>query len=86
MSATQESANMIFYILVTVFVLGFALLSGILSVMRELYAFSTFQGPLIPNDCRAKVSLDDGHEQPHQGGSEIVDWRRGKSLQKQPCP
>jgi hypothetical protein len=49
---------MIFYILVTVFVLGFALLSGILSVMRELYAFSTFQGPLIPNDCGAKVSVD----------------------------
>jgi hypothetical protein len=56
---------MIFHILVTVFFFGFALLLGVLSVMRALYACSICQPPLIPDDSAAKVSIDDGHEQPH---------------------
>jgi hypothetical protein len=56
---------MIFHLLVTVFFVGFALLLGILSVMRALYSFSTYQSPLIDGDSGEKVSLDDGHERPH---------------------
>jgi len=54
---------MIFHILVTVFFFGFALLIGILNVMRGLYSFSICQPPLIPSDSAAKVSLDEDHEQ-----------------------
>jgi hypothetical protein len=54
--------RMIFHILVTVFFFGFALLLGILNVMRGLYAFSIFQPPVIPSDSAAMVSLDDGDE------------------------
>jgi hypothetical protein len=54
---------MIFHIFVTTFFFGFALLIGILSVMRGIYSFSTCQPSLIPNDCAAEVSLDEGHEQ-----------------------
>jgi hypothetical protein len=53
---------MIFHILVTIFLFGFALLTGILSVMRDIYSFSTHQPPLIPSDSAAKVSLDEDHE------------------------
>lgn len=63
MFATYESAKMIFHLLVTVFLLGVALLLGILSVMRGLYAFGICQRPLIPNDPATKVSLV-GNEQP----------------------
>ncbi len=57
--------DMIFRILVTVFVFGFALLLGILSIMRALYAPSAYQPPLIPDDPETDVSLDEGQEQPH---------------------
>jgi hypothetical protein len=56
---------MICHIFVTVFFFGFALLIGILSVMRGLYSFSICQPPLISSDSAAKVSLDEDHEQ-HQ--------------------
>ena len=39
---------MTFHILVTVFFFGFALLLGILNVMRGLYAFTVYQPPLLP--------------------------------------
>jgi hypothetical protein len=61
---------MLFYILVTVFFFGFALLLGTLSVMRGLYAFNICQPPLIPSDSAAKVSIG-GHEQPH------LSWSTG---------
>jgi hypothetical protein len=54
---------MIFHILVTIFLFGFALLTGILSVMRDIYSLSTHQPPLIPSDSAEKVSLDEDHEQ-----------------------
>jgi hypothetical protein len=57
---------MIFHILVTVFFFGFALLIGILSLMRGLYSFSVCQPPLIPSDTAARVSLDDDREQPQR--------------------
>jgi hypothetical protein len=60
----QSSSTMIFRIFVTVFFFGFALLIGILSVMRGLYSFSICQPPLIPSDSAAKVSVDEDHEQP----------------------
>jgi hypothetical protein len=56
---------MIVHILVTVFFFGFALLLGILNVMRGLYAFTAYQPPLLPRDPETKVSFDEGHEQPH---------------------
>jgi hypothetical protein len=56
---------MIFRILVTVFFFGFAMLLGILSLVRALYALSPYQPPLIPDDPETDVSLDEGHEQPH---------------------
>jgi hypothetical protein len=62
MFALHGSANMICHILVTVFFFGFALLLGILSVVRGLYALSIFQPPLIPSDPAAMVSLNHGHE------------------------
>jgi hypothetical protein len=62
MFALHGSANMIFRILVTVFFFGFALLLGILNVMRGLYALSIFQPPLIPSDPAAMISSDHGHE------------------------
>ena len=61
---------MIFHILVTVFFLGFALLLGVLSVMRGLYAFSICQPPLISSDSAA--TIDVGHEQPH------LSWSTGE--------
>ena len=53
-SATHGSVNMIFHILVAVFFFGFALLLGILGVMRRLYAFSIFQPPLLSSDSGAQ--------------------------------
>jgi hypothetical protein len=52
--------------LITVFFFGFALLIGILSVMRGLYSFSICQPPLIPTDSYANVSLDEDREQPQR--------------------
>jgi hypothetical protein len=57
---------MIFHILVTVFFFGFALLIGILTVMRGLYSFSICQPPLMPSDSAARVSLDEDREQPRR--------------------
>jgi hypothetical protein len=57
---------MIFHILVTVFFFGFALLIGILSVMRGLYSFNICQPPLMPSDSAARVSLDEDREQPRR--------------------
>jgi hypothetical protein len=68
MSATYESAKMIFHLLVAVFLFGFALLLGILSVMRGLYAFGVCQRP-VPSDPAATVSLVDGSEQPPRSWS-----------------
>jgi hypothetical protein len=53
---------MIFHIFITVFALGFALLVGILSVMRGLYACSVCQPPHIPSDAAPISSLDEDHE------------------------
>jgi hypothetical protein len=63
---------MMFYILVTVFFFGFALLLGTLTVMRGLYAFNICQPPLIPGDSAAEVSIGDGHKQPH------LSWSTGR--------
>jgi hypothetical protein len=68
MSAIYESAKMIFHLLVAVFLFGFALLLGILSVMRGLYAFGVCQRP-VPSDPAATVSLVDGSEQPPRSWS-----------------
>jgi hypothetical protein len=69
MFATYESAKMIFHLLVAVFLFGFGLLLGILTVMRGLYAFGLCQPPLVPSDPAAKVSLIDGSEQPPRSWS-----------------
>lgn len=53
---------MIFHIFITVFVLGFALLVGILSVMRGLYACSVCHPPHIPSDAAPNPSFDEDHE------------------------
>lgn len=63
---------MIFHVLVTVFFFVYALLLGLLSVMRGLYAFSTFQAPCISSDSAAKISLENGHEQPN------LSWSSGE--------
>jgi hypothetical protein len=73
---------MIFHTLVTVFFIGFALLLGILSVMRGLYSFGICQPPLIPSDSTARVSLDKYREQPQSilvtgGLSPTRDFDRG---------
>jgi hypothetical protein len=57
---------MIFHIFVTLFFFGFAILLGMLGVMRGLYRASMFQPPDMPGDSAANVSLDDGHDQPRQ--------------------
>jgi hypothetical protein len=66
---------MIFHIFVTVFFFGFAILLGILGVMRGLYRASIFQPPDMPGDSTAKVSLDDCRKQAHRGHNEIGDLR-----------
>jgi len=49
--------------LITVFFCGFALLIGVLSVMRGIYSFSTCQPPVMPTDSAAQGSLDEVDEQ-----------------------
>jgi hypothetical protein len=71
MSSTPGSATMIFHILVTIFFFGFALLIGILSIMRGIYSFSTCQPPPIASDSAAKVSLDEDH------GQAQLSWSTG---------
>ena len=56
---TRGAPIMIFHIFITVFVLGFALLVGILSVMRGLYVCSVCQPPHIPSDAAPNPSLDE---------------------------
>jgi hypothetical protein len=63
---------MIFRILVTVFLFGFAMLLGILSLVPALSALSPYQPSLIPDDPETDVSLDEGHEQPH------LSWLTGR--------
>lgn len=53
---------MIFHIFITVFVLGFALVVGILSVMRGLYACSVCQPPHVPSDAAPNPFFDKDHE------------------------
>ena len=48
---------MIFQIFVTVFLIGFAILLGILGVMRGFYRASIFQPPDIPRDASATVAF-----------------------------
>ena len=71
---------MILRLFATVFFFGFAILLGILNVMRGLYASSTFQPPLIPNDSAAPVWVDDS-QRAREGGNEIVDMQHCKSLE-----
>jgi hypothetical protein len=59
---TRDVPIMIFHIFITVFVLGFALLVGVLSVMRGLYACSVCQPPHIPSDAAPNPSFDEDHE------------------------
>jgi hypothetical protein len=66
---------MIFHIFVTVFFFGFAILLGILGVMRGLYRASIFQPPDMPCEPTAKVSLDDCRKQANLGHDEIGDLR-----------
>jgi hypothetical protein len=49
---------MILRIFVTIFFFGFAILLGILGVVRGLYWSSVFQSPDIPGDSDAEASLD----------------------------
>jgi hypothetical protein len=67
---------MIFQILVTVFLIGFAILLGILGVMRGFYRASIFQPPDIPRDASATVALDDCHKQSNRRHHEIGELRR----------
>jgi len=53
---------MILHIFITVFVLSFALLVGILSGMRGLYACSVCRPPHIPGDAAPNPSFDEDHE------------------------
>jgi hypothetical protein len=59
---TRDVPIMIFHIFITVFVLGFALLVGVLSVMRGLYACSVCQPPHVPSDVAPNPSFDEDHE------------------------
>jgi hypothetical protein len=54
---------MTFHIFVTIIVFGFAILLGILDVMRGLYRSSMFEAPEMPGDSAAAVSLDDCNDQ-----------------------
>jgi hypothetical protein len=67
---------MIFHIFVTVFLFGFAILLGMLGVMRGFYRASIFQPPDIPGDVSAKVALDDCRKQSNRRHHEIGDLRR----------
>ena len=53
-----------FLIFIEIFVLGFALLVALLSVMRDLYARSVFQPPHLLSDAAPNLSLDEEHERP----------------------
>lgn len=72
---------MILRLFATVLFFGFAILLGILNVMRGLYASSAFQPPLIHSDTAAPVWVDDSREQAREGGNEIVDLQHCKSLE-----
>ena len=50
---------MIFRLFITVLFFGFAILVGILAVMRGLYGSSIFQPPDVPDDAAAKGSFED---------------------------
>jgi hypothetical protein len=56
-SASHEPADMIFRLFITVLFFGFAILPGILGVMRGLYRSSIFQPPDVPDDSAAKGLL-----------------------------
>ena len=51
-----------FLIFIEIFVLGFALLVALLSVMRDLYARSVFQPPHLLSDAAPNPSLNKEHE------------------------
>jgi hypothetical protein len=53
---------MIIFIFISVFVLGFVLMVGILSVIRGLYAFSVYQPPLLSSDPSPNHSSDEEPE------------------------
>jgi hypothetical protein len=72
---------MILRLFATPLFFGFAILLGVLNVMRGLYASSTFQPPLIPSDSAAPVCVVDSHEQARESGNEIVDLQHCKSLE-----
>jgi len=64
---------MLFHIFVAVFFFGFALLLGILGVMRGFYRTRIFQPPDIPDDSIARVATDDYRKQSNPGHDEIGD-------------
>jgi hypothetical protein len=66
---------MFFQIFVTVFFFGFAVLLGILGVMRGLYRASMFPPPDLPGDASEEVALDDCRKQSNRGRHEIGDLR-----------
>ena len=66
---------MIFHIFVTVFLFGFAILLGILGVVRGLYRASIFQPPDIAGDASETIVLNDCREQSNRR-HEIGDLRR----------
>jgi hypothetical protein len=63
---------MILRLFATVLFFGFAILLGILNVMRGLYASSTFQPPLIPSDSAAPVWVDDSHGQAREAMKSLI--------------
>ena len=73
---------MIFHISVMVYLFGFAMLLGILGVMRGLYRAGIFHSPDIPCDAYAKVALDDCRRQSNRRHNAIGDLRRCQSLRK----
>jgi hypothetical protein len=77
---------MMFHIFVTVFFIGFAILLGILGVMRGLHRSSIFQPPDMPGESAADVLLDDGRDQACERGSEVGERRCRKSFEGLPGP
>lgn len=60
---------MIFDLLVTAFVFGLVILSGVLGVLRGLFRSSIFQPPEMPGDSAENFPLDGGRDNERPGVS-----------------